>query len=131
MSRTLFSTSVKSPKSFARASAASTEFWAACSKRTKNSLFLGRRDRRTGVLLWPHILRHLDRRRESDDRRDGVVAEDELPGAWPAMIRQKTQGSVAVRPARPQSPVAAAARRGPGPPRLVRRNGGHRPAGPP
>src|SRR5437867_11351968 len=51
MSRTLFSTVVKSPKSFASASAASTEFWAACSKRTKNSLFLGRSDRRTGVLL--------------------------------------------------------------------------------
>src|SRR5436190_7026751 len=64
MSRTLFSTSVKSPKSFASASAASTEFWAACSKRTKNSLFLGRSDRRTGVLLWRHILRHRDRRRE-------------------------------------------------------------------
>src|SRR5713226_3681525 len=64
MSRTLFSTSVKSSKSFARASAASTEFWAACSKRTKNSLFLGRSDRRTGVLLWRHILRHRDRRRE-------------------------------------------------------------------
>src|SRR6266550_6653606 len=70
MSRTLFSTSVKSPKSLARASAASTEFWAACSKRTKNSLFLGRSDRRTGVLLWRHILRHRDRRREvPSDRR--------------------------------------------------------------
>src|SRR2546426_5008871 len=64
ISRTLFSTSVKSPNSFASASAASTAFWAACSKRTKNSLFLGRSDRRTGVLLWRHILRHRDRRRE-------------------------------------------------------------------
>src|SRR2546423_13814162 len=63
MSRTLFSTSVKSPKSFARASAASTAFWAACSNRTKNSLFLGRRDRRTGVLLWRHMLPYPGRRR--------------------------------------------------------------------
>src|SRR2546429_9730413 len=91
MSRTLFSTSVKSPKSLARASAASTEFWAACSKRTKNSLFLGRRDRRTGVLLWPHILRHLDRRRESDDRRDGGGAGGGLAGAWPGEIPQEDE----------------------------------------
>src|SRR6267378_1474790 len=64
MSRTLFSTPVKSQKSFASASAASRAFWAACAKRTKNSLFLGRSDRRTGVLLWRHILRHRYRRRE-------------------------------------------------------------------
>src|SRR5436189_2184778 len=64
MSRTLFSTSVKSPKSFARASAASTAFWAACSNKTKNSLFLGRSDRRTGVLLWRHMLPYPGRTRE-------------------------------------------------------------------
>src|SRR5256885_16125624 len=61
MSRTLFSTSVKSAKSFASAWAASTAFWAACSNKTKNSLFLGRSDRRTVVLLWRHILPHRDR----------------------------------------------------------------------
>src|SRR6266550_7220954 len=78
MSRTLFSTSVKSPKSFASASAASTAFWAACSNRTKNSLFLGRSDRRTGVLLWRHILRHPGPPREipSDGRR-GRLGEGE------------------------------------------------------
>src|SRR6267142_5448245 len=64
ISRTFISTSVKSPNSFASASAASTAFWAACSKRTKNSLFLGRSDRRTVVLLWRLILRHRDRGRE-------------------------------------------------------------------
>src|SRR2546430_16913644 len=64
MSRTLFSTSVKSAKSFARASAASTAFWAACSNKTKNSLFLGRSDRRTGVLLWRHMLPYPGRTRE-------------------------------------------------------------------
>src|SRR5213593_4569999 len=47
MSRTLISTSVKSPKSFSSASAASSAFWACCSKRVKNSLFLGISDRRT------------------------------------------------------------------------------------
>src|SRR5438477_1492183 len=51
ISRTLFSTSVKSPRSFASASAASTAFWACCSKRTKNSLFLGKSDRRMGSSL--------------------------------------------------------------------------------
>src|SRR5439155_6572523 len=39
------------PRSFASASAASTAFWACCSKRTKNSLFLGKSDRRTGSSL--------------------------------------------------------------------------------
>src|SRR6266550_4377449 len=75
MSRTLFSTSVKSPKSFASASAASTAFWAACSNKTKNSLFLGRSDRRTGVLLWRHMLPYPGRRRR-----------------WPALARVGHRG---------------------------------------
>src|SRR6185503_15125405 len=83
MSRTLFSRSVKSPKSRASASAASTAFWACCSNRTKNSLFFGRSDRRMGVLLWRHILRHRDRWRKvllgdlSAYRCDGAGGEDQ------------------------------------------------------
>src|SRR6266550_4800980 len=83
ISRTFISTSVKSPNSFASASAASTAFWAACSKRTKNSLFLGRSDRRTVVLLWRHILPHRDHSREvllsdlSADRGDRAQREDQ------------------------------------------------------
>src|SRR5919201_5469832 len=74
MSRTLFSTSVKSLKSFARASAASTAFLACCSNRTKNSLFLGRSDRRTFLLLLSgHILRLLGLgERGSDALRDAL-----------------------------------------------------------
>src|SRR2546430_124738 len=60
MSRTLISISVKSPKSFSSASAASSAFWACCSKRVKNSLFLGISDRRTLVppsVVLPHTAR--------------------------------------------------------------------------
>src|SRR5438105_7670097 len=74
MSRTLFSTSVKSPRSLARASAASTAFWACCSKRTKNSLFFGKSDRRTVSPPWTagHILP--DRSGESGGgRRRGPI----------------------------------------------------------
>src|SRR2546421_6637945 len=117
MSRTLFSTSVKSPKSLARASAASTEFWAACSKRTKNSLFLGRSDRRTGVLLCRHMLRHRDRVRKpranprargNRQRRGGVGGAGGGRGLGAAFALLSA------------SPVAR-----------VRRAANHRPGGPP
>src|SRR2546427_11394327 len=75
MSRTLFSTSVKSPKSFPSASAASTAFWACCSKRTKNSPFLGISDRRTAASFSRHILpqkRAGLTHRSTDTLRDGL-----------------------------------------------------------
>src|SRR6266550_2192012 len=61
MSRTLFSTSVKSANSRSSASAASTAFLACCSNKVKNSLLRGSRDRRTGVLLPRRHILHFRR----------------------------------------------------------------------
>src|SRR2546425_7404890 len=87
MSRTLLSTSVKSPKSLASASAASTAFWACCSKRTKNWLFLGMSDRRTAASFAGHILPLLL------FRRDGQTLE----ARWPPRSTRGARGRRSAR----------------------------------